>query len=187
MSMQETELKKKSVLRMSNAESKELTKECVRLALLHLLSNKSYEEISVTDIIRRSGVSRGGFYRNYSSKADVMDEMAQIFIENLSTVASREKYQKDKKEWVRNIFEEIQRHQDVYKLLFKANVPREYLFRIEQHVKERFYSDTGQSYYYIALNAALRAVLIEWFQNGMQESVNDMTDLMFSMMHISDA
>ena len=71
----QSELKKKEALRLSNAESKALTRSCIRTALLMLLGEKRYEDITTTEIIKKSGVSRAGFYRNYRSKLEVIQEL----------------------------------------------------------------------------------------------------------------
>ena len=54
----------KSVLNLSNQESKQLTRECIRTALLQLLKNESFENITITSINKRAGLSRAGSYRN---------------------------------------------------------------------------------------------------------------------------
>ena len=71
----QSELKKKEALRLSNAESKALTRSCIRTALLMLLGEKRYEDITTTEIIEKSGVSRAGFYRNYRSKLEVIQDL----------------------------------------------------------------------------------------------------------------
>ena len=69
--------KKNEVLKMSNMESNLFTKDCIRTALLSLMAVKIFEQITVTEIIKRAGVSRGGFYRNYQSKEEVLQEICE--------------------------------------------------------------------------------------------------------------
>ena len=59
-----TEIKKRDVLRMSNEASNKLTKECLQMALIYLLNEKPIEKITITELVKRSGVSRTAFYRN---------------------------------------------------------------------------------------------------------------------------
>ena len=51
------------VLKRNNEESRRDTRECIKNALVELLKNKHYSEITMTDIIRKSGVSRTGVYK----------------------------------------------------------------------------------------------------------------------------
>lgn len=41
-------------------------------ALLQLMSKKTFEDISVTDLCKRAGVTRMSFYRNYDSKEAIL-------------------------------------------------------------------------------------------------------------------
>ena len=63
-------------LQEANTESNRLTREAIRTGLIMLMHNNKYDRITVTDIIKRAGVSRSGFYRNYQSKEEVLDEVA---------------------------------------------------------------------------------------------------------------
>ena len=53
-------------------ESNLLTKECIVTALLRLMQEKKYESISITDITTLAGVSRMAYYRNYKSKDEIL-------------------------------------------------------------------------------------------------------------------
>lgn len=49
-------------------------RECIWTAMFELLKEKEFEGITVTEIIRRAGVSRMGFYRNYDGKESVLED-----------------------------------------------------------------------------------------------------------------
>ena len=53
---------------LSNKEANKVTRECLQTALIQLMSQKPFEKITITELVRRSGVSRTAFYRNYESK-----------------------------------------------------------------------------------------------------------------------
>ena len=54
-------------------------KDCIATALIKLMKQKKYEDITITDIANTAGVSRVTYYRNYNSKEDIithhMDEL----------------------------------------------------------------------------------------------------------------
>ena len=85
----ETELKKRKVLRLSNEESHRLTRECICTALIFLMDKQPFDKITITSIIERSGVSRAAFYRNYSSKEDVMRDIFSEVAKLLSASFNR--------------------------------------------------------------------------------------------------
>lgn len=49
-----------------------LTTESIQQALLILMRNKPFGDITVSEVIRRAGVSRSAFYRHYASKKDIL-------------------------------------------------------------------------------------------------------------------
>lgn len=56
------------MLRGSNDEQRELTRQCLFDALMILWEQKPYEKITITEIAKKAGVSRMSFYRNFESK-----------------------------------------------------------------------------------------------------------------------
>jgi AcrR family transcriptional regulator len=59
------------------------TRQILRSALLALLIEKRYEDISVQDIIERADVARSTFYVHYVDKDDLLTGRHGIFAENL--------------------------------------------------------------------------------------------------------
>lgn len=43
-------------------------------AFFSLLKSKNFSEITITDLVRKSGVSRNSYYRNFDSKEDIIKE-----------------------------------------------------------------------------------------------------------------
>ena len=64
--------KQRETLKRNNEESNFVTRESARQALFQLMRDHNYDDIRITDIIRRSGISRSAFYRNYKTKDDVL-------------------------------------------------------------------------------------------------------------------
>ena len=65
---------------LSNKEANKVTRECLQTALIQLMSQKPFEKITITELVRRSGVSRTAFYRNYESKEEILNEVCRSFI-----------------------------------------------------------------------------------------------------------
>lgn len=72
-----SELEKRNIRRMSGEESNRISRECLRTALMQLLSEKDFQKISVTELAQRAGVSRATFYRNYSDKEALLREIGE--------------------------------------------------------------------------------------------------------------
>ncbi len=52
-------------------------KECITKALINLMGKKSFEDITITELVECAGVSRVSFYRNFESKIDVLEKHLQ--------------------------------------------------------------------------------------------------------------
>lgn len=76
--------KKNSVLIQSNKESNTITRESIELALIHLLKTKKFQDISITEITSRAGVSRNAYYRNYNSKDDILNKCISAISNEIS-------------------------------------------------------------------------------------------------------
>ncbi len=50
----------------------QLAVDCIYQALIQLMEIKPYEDITITDITKKAGVSRMAYYRNYREKDDIL-------------------------------------------------------------------------------------------------------------------
>lgn len=82
LSMQKS-VERRSVLKKNNLQANLEAKRCIKSALLDLLKKKSYDEIRMTDIINKSGVSRTCVYNNYNSKDEIMLDLYSKTIETV--------------------------------------------------------------------------------------------------------
>ena len=108
--------KHRETLKRNNEESKRTTREAIKDALFILMKNRDYEEIRITDIIRKSGVSRSAFYRNYHTRDEVLldgiGDMNDLLIQNFS---------QDVEENWRNYIQIIRKNRAKFELLIKAH------------------------------------------------------------------
>ena len=100
-------LKKKEILKMSNMESNLFTKECICTALLTLMAVKTFEQITVTDIIKKAGVSKGGFYRNYKSKEDVLQQICEELFQYILEYMEEHRLYENTRQWFVEFFNNV--------------------------------------------------------------------------------
>jgi AcrR family transcriptional regulator len=58
----------KLIKRYSNKITNKLTREAIYTALVILIKQKPFDSITVTDIVKKAGVSRTAYYNNYNTK-----------------------------------------------------------------------------------------------------------------------
>ena len=59
------------------------SKSMIRSALLSLLNKKSFESITVTEIVEVAGVNRGTFYSHYTSSYDLLKKIEESYAKEL--------------------------------------------------------------------------------------------------------
>ncbi|MGT2803013.1 TetR/AcrR family transcriptional regulator [Streptococcus henryi] len=58
-----------------NLENRSLTRESIETALLFFMETKQLSQITISELVKKAGVSRNAFYRNYHSKEDILEDM----------------------------------------------------------------------------------------------------------------
>ena len=56
------------------------TKQLLQSTLLHLLEEKTFEKINVTEICQKAGVSRITFYTHYADKYELADDLFEQYV-----------------------------------------------------------------------------------------------------------
>lgn len=178
MSQQKTELEKRDVLRMSNEESNRLTRECLQTALIQLMSEKAFEQITVTELVKRSGVSRTAFYRNYASKETILAEISNAFVQGLTNSLIDVRTKEEFYQWYLDAFQKIHDHADLFKLLLQSHLPKDTIVGTEVILEKIWPTSTPEDHYRLmVLENGFASLLANWFRNGMKESAEFMAGL----------
>ena len=177
-----TEMQKKEVLRMNNKESNQLTRECLQLSLMHLMSEHPYEKITISEIVRRAGVSRTAFYRNYTDKEDILRELGDEIIKRIAEISEKPELHENPHQWFEDVFRAVKNDKDIIALFDQAGILQNELF-LGKAVSERLYptTDPEKKYLILAAEAAILQILISWFRDGMRENEKQMADICVSI------
>ena len=181
--------KKNEVLKMSNIESNTFTKECIRTALLSLMAMETFDHITVTAIIKRAGVSKGGFYRNYKSKEEVLQEICEELFAYIMSFVAAHRFYENTQQWYVDWFSSIIENADAFQLLIKAQASQNVVLKFdEDRILKEFRRDDSvqEQYRAIAIGKALIEITIIWFQNGMVESPEKMAEMMLEIFFINN-
>lgn len=175
MSDKRTELQRMEVLRLSNLESNRITKECIESALVLLMKEKAFSEITITDIVKRAGVSRTAYYRNYSSKEDILHSLVKEVVNNIVSSMSNYNPATDLYKFWLEMFNGIKPFSETFQILLKANMGETLLFEINHKLqKDVVETDIINQYGQFFWSGAVYSVLIEWIRNGTQETEEEM-------------
>lgn len=177
MSILTTELEKRKIRRMSNEESNQMTKECLQTALINLMAAKPFNKITITELVLQSGVSRTAFYRNYKTKEDVLNELSNEIIHTLALTISEFRAHCNDKSWYYGIFTSVQDNAEILLLLLQSNMPIRHIFDASSLIEIVSPPATRHEHYEnLAFEGGFFKILLNWLENGMQDSIDDITD-----------
>lgn len=163
-----------------------LTKECIVTALLRLMETNNYSSISITDITNLAGVSRMAYYRNYKSKDEILinhliDRETQL-LEGLHGQKAN-----DLHGMIKILSGFFQENADVIQAIYDAGLGN----RLTDMLEERIYNyfpvaiETRAGKYAVQFYVgAVLAVFKKWFDNGMVESVEEISDILCKLINV---
>lgn len=164
---------------MNNTEKNSYVKKQITNALLRLLKEKEFKDISVSEITAAAQVSRISFYRNYDDKDTIIKEYMYSTLNewNKNHPKTKEHTEDD---ILGDIFAYITEYKDFYLLLRDRGI---FYF-----LKDIIMDALGPKAEYPNFGAYTAAFIAngiygwieEWFLRGMQESDEEMTKLLKS-------
>ena len=159
------------------------SKQMITCALLELMQIKSYAKITVSEIVDKAQVVRKTFYRNFTSKDEVLDEYVETlfsqYIEQLSNLTPFTAYNA-----VLTYFVFWNKNIAFLNILIQNNLSHIVLEAYEKYLptidKEYQQSELSQSKYYdytVAFSAGgFWRLLCVWAKKGALESPEEMAD-----------
>lgn len=159
---------------MSMNNSSSFFTECIAKALIELLKEKPLSAISVSEITQKAGVSRMTYYRNFTSKEDILEKYINSIIGSYhNEVYSHAKHAAYiRYENVLLGFEYFRRYNDLAACLLTNNLGwyiRDAIISSELGLSLVSENDRQSRYLFIAYANTLFGIMSEWVISGMQD------------------
>ncbi len=166
-----------------NREDLSLTRKYMAMALVMLMEEKPYDEISITEITNKAGLSRMAYYRNYNSKEDIfvhyLLDVGGELTENLSSHRYSSLH-----DMIVQVGLFLQGNYTVALAAVKAGQSERLMMELTKKIFSAFPEITGNAENeYIAsfyLGAVL-GVFRKWFEREMSESVYEIADIICNL------
>ena len=164
----------------SNREAKSFTKECVVQAFLQLLKEKEYQKITVSEIAKKSGVSRNAIYRNFKSKEMILKiyltDLTVEYMENHSSseIGSYEAH-------IEHLFGYLCDNADLSEIIIKAGMGSVILDTFSLVRGYTSSSFTQKHYYESYRMGGVFAVYLTWLSNGRKETKKELAEIVCNM------
>ena len=170
-------------LTIPNQESNRLTREALEISLMQVLEKKELAKITISELVHRAGVSRAAFYRNYSSKEQMLEEIfgktVQKIMDKLGQFNLRtELYQV----WI-ILFKEAKKEARLISLAVDYNLEKYLTQAVFNFLEKRQQSKReASSYIHSFWSSALVSVLSKWIKDGMQVPAEKIASLGLPLM-----
>lgn len=167
-----------------------LVKDCIFTSLMMLMDQKKFEDITITEITQKAGVSRMTYYRLYNSKEDIL-------IQHLSEV-SRSLTQKLEKsspippeQLYLQFFTLFQKHSSLIEHLAEANLLNlllDHFMEVTHCLNENTWdpqeNDEHTKYRLRFQSGGLFSMLLHWIETGQKESPEEMAKLAADIINV---
>jgi len=169
------------------------TRDLLGRALIELIVEKPVNEVTVQDVLDRSGVGRSTFYLHYRDKDDLLVSQLEMFLEMMSTLLSVRHDTSNRVAPVAEMFDHIGNQNKLARVLSDSGHIKEffdlaegYFARgIEQRLKEsgRFpkIPQRELAARAAALSGSLLSLLRWWLDRGEKESPQQMDEMFHRM------
>ena len=170
--MSEKKISEKSLanLKKYNQESNQITRESLEISLMQLLEKKELKKITISELVERAGVSRAAFYRNYSSKEQILEEIFKNTVQGITDKLEEFNFKTEMYQIWLFLFKEAKKEARVISLAIDYNFEKlltqavfDFLEKRNRNAKKM-----TNSYMNSFWSSAVVSVLSKWIKDGMK-------------------
>ena len=170
--MSEKKISEKSLanLKKYNQESNQITRESLEISLMQLLEKKELKKITISELVERAGVSRAAFYRNYSSKEQILEEIFKNTVQGITDKLEEFNFKTEMYQIWLFLFKEAKKEARVISLAIDYNFEKlltqavfDFLEKRNRNAKKM-----TNSYMNSFWSSAVVSVLSKWIKDGIK-------------------
>ncbi len=154
----------------------QIIRESITEALLILMENLNFSDITISALTHKAGVSRVSFYRNYKSKEEVLVSMLE---------ERSRKWWEDFKlspddDYIESFFEACLEFKGVAGLLKKQSLEHLLLTNIQNLVGPKPQDSPEMAFKKACLSGGVYGVLMEWIRRDMKDTPSQISKILSS-------
>ena len=154
---------------------KDFSRKCLADALITLLEENKYEDITIQDIVDKAGFSRMAYYRNFKDKNEIIDYYLDNFFNNFINEADLSYNRMGAELFFETLFKFFSEKQMVR--LCNLFLERGLIGAIANQFIKRTqggFIPNQSHYFYDFLAGGFFAVYLAWINDGLKESPEEM-------------
>lgn len=165
-------------MNVKNNKRRRESQEKIEKVFISLLQQQELKEITVSDIIKQSGLNRSTFYANYLDIFDLADKTRGKLETDFSNLFADYDYFNEHSGALK-MFTHIKENQIFYKTYFKLCYDEKHLISIYDTARaEKEHIDSNIKYHIEFFRNGLNAIIKLWLAEGCKESPEEMAEVL---------
>lgn len=160
-------------------EANRMVKIKISRALIKLMDQMPFSDITVTDIVKTAGVARASYYRNFDSKEEVLIKVTDDIMMEYRQKASALDGGFFSYASILLIFRYFKTYKKFILCVFKSGLAYIYLDMFDKELENQMgdmpFNDIRRYNVYF-YSGALYNVFLKWLENGMKETPQEMAE-----------
>ena len=165
-------------MNVKNNKRRRESQEKIERAFVELLQSREIKDITVSDIIKMTGLNRSTFYANYIDIFDLADKVREKLENDFGTLFADYDYFNERSGALK-MFTHIKENQLFYKTYFKLCYDEKHLISIYDSKRaEKEQIAQNIKYHIEFFRNGLNAIIKLWLAGGCQESPEEMAEVL---------
>jgi AcrR family transcriptional regulator len=165
-------------MNVKNNKRRRDSQDKIEKAFIELLQTREIKDITVSDIIKNTGLNRSTFYANYIDIFDLADKTREKLENDFSNLFADYDYFNERSGALK-MFTHIKENQIFYKTYFKLCYDDKHLISIyDTRRAEKEHMDSNIKYHIEFFRNGLNAIIKLWLAGGCQESPEEMAEVL---------
>lgn len=167
-------------MNVANNKRKRDSQEKIEKAFVELLQSSELKDITVSDLIKMTGLNRSTFYANYVDIFDLADRTREKLEREFGNLFADYDYNQERSGALR-MFTHIRDNQLFYKTYFKLCYDDRHLVSIYDSSRaEREHIGNNIKYHIEFFRNGLNAIIKLWLAGGCRETPDEMAEVLIS-------
>ncbi len=163
-------------MNMNNKEKNTYVREHLLDTLLKLMKSESFDSIAINRLVNEAGVGRASFYRNYSSKEDILRQEADRLKSELQSICQNDDPTDIQLKLIKTL-DFYKLHSEFYQSLYRAG----FKHIIEDSIIDEIPLDSplpnGAAYALSGFSYLIYGWIIEWIKRGLKEDSAEIVEM----------
>jgi AcrR family transcriptional regulator len=156
------------------------TREWITLALLELLKTKKLSKLAISEVVKKAGVSRMAFYRNYESLEQVLEE---YFEPKYADIFSKITFQNNHEQKITDLTMFFLDLSDDFRMAIESEYIQLLYKLFKRHITLLYdkivpfpdWTGAKRSYWIDFMSAGVFEIWVMWIKNGQKEPLEEIS------------